>query len=82
MYFQHGQFHRGLLAAVSTNGGSSYTTVEEWNLGDEFQNEVRYFESVVITGTFSSNTRLRFRCDASSNTDYVYIDDIEILGCA
>ena len=67
---------------VSTNGGSSYTTVEEWNLGDEFQNEVRYFESVVITGTFSSNTRLRFRCDASSNTDYVYIDDVEILGCA
>ncbi|MCO6480426.1 MAG: T9SS type A sorting domain-containing protein [Phaeodactylibacter sp.] len=67
---------------VSTNGGSSYTTVEEWNLNDEFVNEVRYFESVVITGSFSSSTRLRFRCDASSNNDYVYIDDIEILGCA
>ncbi len=66
---------------VSTNGGSTYNTVEEWNLGDEFQNNVRYFESVVITGTFSSNTRLRFRCDASGNSDYVYIDDIEIRGC-
>ncbi|MCB0598447.1 MAG: T9SS type A sorting domain-containing protein [Lewinellaceae bacterium] len=67
---------------VSTNGGSSYTTVEEWNLNDEFQNDVRYFESVVIPGSFSSNTRLRFRCDASGNSDWVYIDDVEILGCA
>ncbi|MCB0584161.1 MAG: T9SS type A sorting domain-containing protein, partial [Phaeodactylibacter sp.] len=67
---------------VSTNGGSSYSTVEEWNLGDEFQNNVRYFESVVISGPFTSNTRLRFRCDASGNSDYVYIDDVEILGCA
>ncbi|MCO6487981.1 MAG: T9SS type A sorting domain-containing protein [Phaeodactylibacter sp.] len=67
---------------VSTNGGSSYTTVEEWNLNDEFVNNVRYFESVVIPGAFSPNTRLRFRCDASGNSDYVYIDDIEIQGCA
>ncbi len=67
---------------VSTNGGSSYTTVEEWNRNDEFQNEQRYFESVVISGPFTSNTRLRFRCDASADNDYVYIDDVEILGCA
>ena len=67
---------------ISTNGGSTYTTVEEWNLNDEFVNNARYFESVVISGSFSSNTRLRFRCDASGNSDWVYIDDVEILGCA
>ncbi len=66
---------------VSTNGGSSYTTVEEWNLNDEFQNNVREFDAVVIPGPFTVNTRLRFRADASGNSDWVYIDDVEISGC-
>jgi len=66
---------------ISTNGGSTYTTVEEWNRGDEFVNNVRYFDAVVIPGPFTSNTRLRFRCDASADNDYVYIDDVVISGC-
>ncbi len=66
---------------VSTNGGSSYITVEEWNRGDEFENNQRYFESVTMVGTFTSTTKFRFRCDASSNVDYIYIDDVVITGC-
>ena len=66
---------------ISTNGGSSYTIVEEWNLNDEFVNNVREFDAVVIPGPFTANTRLRFRCDASANGDQVYIDDVEISGC-
>lgn len=66
---------------ISTNGGSSYTTVEEWNQGDEFVNNVRENDAVSLAGPFTSNTRLRFRCDASSNNDYVYIDDVVITGC-
>jgi len=66
---------------VSTNGGASYVTVEEWNLNDEFVNGVREFANVTINGPFSSNTRLRFRCDASGNSDWVYIDDIVIESC-
>ena len=66
---------------ISTNGGSSYTTVEEWNRGDEFENGQRKFDAVVIAGPFTSNTRLRFRCDASGNQDWVYIDDVVISGC-
>ncbi|MCB0760597.1 MAG: T9SS type A sorting domain-containing protein [Flavobacteriales bacterium] len=66
---------------ISTNGGSSYSTVEEWNLGDEFNNNTRYWDNVVISGPFTSNTRLRFRCDASANNDYVYIDEVEVSGC-
>lgn len=66
---------------VSTNGGSTYTTVEEWNLGDEFQNQVREFESVAIPGPFSANTRLRFRCDATDDYDLVFIDDVVISTC-
>ena len=67
---------------ISTNGGSTYTTIEEWNLNDEFVNNVRYFDAVVIPGPFTSNTRLRFRCDASADNDNVYIDDVTISGCA
>jgi len=62
---------------ISTDGGSHWTTVEEWNLGDEFVNEQFYPDSVIITGyTLTNNTQLRFRCDASGNADDVYIDEI------
>ena len=66
---------------VSTDGGSTFTVVEEWNLGDEFENDVRYFDAVTIAGPFSNSTQLRFRCDASTNSDLVYIDDVRITGC-
>jgi len=66
---------------LSTNGGSSFQTVRTWASGSEFENNVRMNESVVIPGTFSSQTKLRFRCDASSNADQVYLDDIEITAC-
>jgi predicted MPP superfamily phosphohydrolase len=66
---------------ISTDGGSNYTTVEEWNRDDEFVNDARYFDQVIISGPFTANTRLRFRCDASGNSDWVYIDDVEISGC-
>ncbi|KAA3628519.1 MAG: T9SS C-terminal target domain-containing protein [Bacteroidetes bacterium] len=66
---------------ASTNGGASYSTLISWASGSEFVNGQRYFPSVVITGTFTSNTRFRFRCDASNNSDFVYIDDVVISGC-
>jgi len=65
---------------VSTNGGASYTTVEEWNRGDEFNNNVREFDDFEVNGPFSNNTRLRFRCDASGNSDWIYLDDVVISG--
>jgi hypothetical protein len=67
---------------VSTNGGASYTTVATWRLNTEFVNNVRYNPTVNLTGTFTSNTRFRFRCDASDDDDLVYIDDVRITGCS
>jgi hypothetical protein len=62
---------------ISTDGGSNWTTVEEWNQGDEFVNEQFYPDSVIITGfTLTNNTQLRFRCHASGNADDVYIDEV------
>ncbi|MCP4124424.1 MAG: T9SS type A sorting domain-containing protein, partial [Bacteroidetes bacterium] len=66
---------------VSTDGGSNYTTVEEWNRDDEFVNNQRYNDTVVIPGPFSVTTKLRFRADASGNSDWVYIDEVDITGC-
>lgn len=66
---------------ISTNGGSTYATVETWAAGTDFVNNNFYTESVTITGPFTTNTRVRFRCDASGNSDYVYIDDVVISGC-
>ncbi|MFK7971176.1 MAG: M4 family metallopeptidase [Bacteroidia bacterium] len=67
---------------ISTDGGSTYTTVEEWNESDEFVNNVRYNDQVTIQGPFPADTRIRFRCDASGNGDDVYLDDIVLTGCS
>ena len=66
---------------VSTNGGSTYSTVKAWNLNGAFVNNQRYFETVELPGVYTSTTRFRFRCDASDDNDFVYIDDVVISGC-
>jgi len=66
---------------VSTDGGASFTTVATYRKGYEFQNNERKNEVVVVPGPFSTNTKFRFRCDASGNYDWVYIDDILIKDC-
>ena len=67
---------------VSTNGGASYSIIEEWNRGTEFSNDRLYNESVTISSKYlSSTTVFRFRCDASANGDQVYIDDVVIETC-
>lgn len=67
---------------VSTNGGSSYTTVGDWNRGVEFENNTFNEGNAVISGPFTSTTRFRFRCDASGNSDWIYLDDVVITGCS
>jgi len=66
---------------ISTDGGSNFTTEEEWNLNDEFVNDQREYDQVIISGPFTVNTKLRFRCDGSGNSDWVYIDEVNITGC-
>ena len=66
---------------VSTDGGTNFTLIEEWNRDDEFVNDTKYFDNVVIPGPFTANTLLQFRCDASGNSDWVYIDNVEVSGC-
>ena len=59
---------------VSNNNGA-FTTEMDWVSNVDFNNNVRYNEVVTLNGPFSANTRFRFRCDATTNGDQVYIDD-------
>ncbi|RMG87745.1 MAG: T9SS C-terminal target domain-containing protein, partial [Bacteroidetes bacterium] len=67
---------------LSTDGGATYTTIEDWVRTIDFNNNERHNPSVIIPGPFTNNCRLRFRADASGNSDWVYIDDVDIQGCA
>ncbi len=66
---------------ISSDGGSTYTNYRTWVNNIDFVNNIRGFESFVISGPFSANTKFRFRCDASGNNDRVYIDDVRIESC-
>jgi hypothetical protein len=66
---------------VSTNGGSAYTTVEEWIYSTDFQNDIRYNATFTIDNlTLTSNTRFRIRAIAPDDGE-IYLDDIRIEGC-
>ncbi|MGB1243068.1 MAG: T9SS type A sorting domain-containing protein, partial [Chitinophagales bacterium] len=66
---------------ISTDGGSTFTTVEDWIHTVDFQNGEIHSPSITISGPFTNNCKIRFRCDASGNGDKVYIDDVRIEGC-
>lgn len=64
--------------------GSTWQTVETWAEGTDFNNGTFYNPSVDILEsqyTFPSNMQLRFMCDASGNSDYIYIDEVVVTGC-
>jgi len=68
---------------ISTNGGTDYTTVEDWIEGTDFSNGAFYQASKTITGyTLTDTTRIRFRADASNNGDDVYLDEIIVSATA
>ncbi|MEM6770178.1 MAG: M43 family zinc metalloprotease [Bacteroidota bacterium] len=66
---------------LQVDNGSGYQTIATWARGTDFNNNTLYNESVTITGNFGSSVRIRFRCDASGNADYVHLDNIVVSGC-
>jgi len=71
----------GFKLQLSTDGGSTYSTVQNWFEDIDFQNNVSESETVVVLGPFSSDTRFRFMGIGNSNSDRVYLDDIKINTC-
>ncbi|MFT4750212.1 MAG: hypothetical protein ACJAWN_001780 [Neolewinella sp.] len=68
---------------LQVDNGSDFQTVQTWASGTDFNNNTLYNESVTITATggFGTSVRVRFRCDASGNSDYVHLDNIVLGGC-
>ena len=67
---------------ISTDGGTTYSTVKQYFVDTNFVNNTRYFEDLTIIGPFTNTTRFRIRNNASSNGDYIYVDDIVISDCS
>jgi serine protease len=63
--------------------GSAWETIATYARSIDFDNNVFYNKVVTISRAeyaFPADARLRFMCDASGNTDDVYIDEIEFRG--
>ena len=63
--------------------GSVWRTVATWAQGPDFANNVFYNKVVAIPAgsyAYPANAQLRFLCDASGNSDDVYIDEVEFRG--
>ena len=61
--------------------GSQWITCKKWAYGVDFKNGAFYSESITLKNTdytFHKGAKIRFVCDASSNYDDVYIDEVSI----
>lgn len=66
----------------SGEGGDNYVFIDEWVYETDFENDVREFPSVVISGLFiGESSSFQLVCEGSDDSDQVYIDDIEVRGC-
>jgi len=64
-----------------TNNDNNWTTIKSWASGIDFDNGIFYSETISFSGNFTNSTRFRFRCDASTIYDKVYLDNIAIYAC-
>ena len=58
-----------------------YEVIENWKRGVDFYNGRLKYYTITHSGDFTEHTRFRIRCDASSNRDQLYIDDVIISVC-
>ncbi|CAL2093314.1 conserved protein of unknown function precursor containing a T9SS type A C-terminal secretion signal. Putative extracellular ribonuclease [Tenacibaculum sp. 190524A02b] len=68
---------------VRYNDGSGWDTVESFVSGSDFDNNNFYSATVTLNRNnynFVNSGSFRFQCDASSNADQVYIDNVTIRG--
>ena len=66
---------------VRYHDGSGWNTVASYARGSSFENGSFYTATVNIPAssyTFPTNAQFRFQCDASGNSDYIYIDKVTI----
>jgi PKD repeat protein len=82
-YFRAVSMEAGENFFVEYYDGAAWRVVADFAQGSDFSNNLFYHATVGIPSSsfnYPTNARLRFRCDASSNSDDVYIDQIEFRG--
>ena len=82
-YFRSVSMETGEDFFLEYYNGSAWQIVRTFVAGTHFTNTGFYSASVSIpkaTYTYPTNAKLRFRCDASDNSDDIYIDEIRFSG--
>ena len=82
-YFRSVSMETGEDFFVEYFNGSSWLIVADLNAGSNFTNTGFYHATISIpkaTYAYPTNAKLRFRCDASNDSDDVYIDEIRFSG--
>lgn len=70
------------ILELSTDSGTSFTTIETWVSGTDFVNGSLYYEQINIPAVnLSSTVVLRFQCMGSINSDEVFLDNIILESC-
>jgi hypothetical protein len=67
----------------SNNNGASWTTIGTWISGTNYNNNTFYAATVSINNStygFTNTSKFRFVCDASTNSDLIYIDAVKVKG--
>ena len=63
--------------------GSSYQVIGNYVSGTDFSNGSFFTDNIVLssaTSNFTTNNRIRIRCDASANNDQIWFDQVIISG--
>ena len=82
-YFYAFSMENGEDFFVRVYDGSGYVTVAQFVAGSGFTNNSFWVATVPISSAqvnFATNARIRIQCDASSNSDDIYIDQVTLTG--
>ncbi len=63
--------------------GYTWNDIGIYAKGTDFVNGKYYFKSILLDRNdvdFVNNMKIRFQCDASGNYDFVYIDEVKVVG--
>ncbi len=82
-YFRSVSMETGEDFLLEYYNGSAWQTVRSFVAGTNFTNTGFYHATVSIpkaTYAYPTNAKLRFRCDASNDSDDIYVDEIRFSG--
>ncbi len=66
----------------STDGGATYSVLNEWVSGSDFINHAVYSDSISIDNSQLSNASVfRFRSNGNTDANEIYLDNIKLKSC-